>query len=50
MGLGLYREKFYSANMIYGFGRREYLAAGYKAEVTSGYTWGEFSECRPTSE
>lgn len=44
VGLGLYREKFYSANMIYGFGRREYLAAGYKAEVTSGYTWGEFSD------
>ena len=43
VGVGLYREKFYSANMIYGFGRREYLAAGYKAEVTSGYTWGEFS-------
>lgn len=42
VGLGLYREKFYSANMIYGFGRREYLAAGYKAEVTSGYSWGEF--------
>ncbi len=42
VGLGLYRENFYSANMIYGFGRREYLAAGYKAEVTSGYSWGEF--------
>ena len=44
MGLGLYREKFYTANMIYGFGRREYLAAGYKAEITGGYTWGEFSD------
>lgn len=44
IGLGLYREKFYTANMIYGFGRREYLAAGYKAEITSGYTWGEFSD------
>lgn len=31
-GAGLYREKFYSANMIYGFGTREYLATGYKAE------------------
>ena len=44
VGLGLYREKFYTANMIYGFGSREYLAAGYKAEVVSGYTWGEFSD------
>lgn len=40
---GLYREKFYTANMIYGFGTREYLAAGYKAELTTGYSWGEFS-------
>ncbi len=44
VGLGMYREKFYTANMIYGFGRREYLAAGYKAEIISGYTWGEFSD------
>lgn len=44
VGLGLYRERFYTANMIYGFGRREYLATGYKAEITSGYTWGEFSD------
>ena len=26
VGLGLYREKFYTTNMIYGFGTREYLA------------------------
>lgn len=39
---GLYREKFYSANMFYGFGVREYLATGYKAELTSGYAWREF--------
>ena len=44
VGLGLYREKFYTANMIYGFGRREYLATGYKAEAVAGYTWGEFSD------
>lgn len=41
---GFYREKFYTANMIYGFGRREYLATGYKAEVTTGYSWGEFND------
>lgn len=41
-GAGLYREKFLTANMIYGFGSDEYLATGYKAEVVSGYSWGEF--------
>lgn len=41
-GAGLYREKFYTANMVYGFGTREYLASGYKAELVSGYSWGEF--------
>ena len=30
--------------MIYGFGRREYLATGYKAELTTGYSWGEFND------
>ena len=43
VGAGLYREKFYTANMIYGFGLREYLATGYKAELTTGYSWGEFN-------
>lgn len=43
-GLGLYREKFYTANMVYGFGTKEYLATGYKAELTGGYSWGEFRE------
>ena len=43
-GAGLYREKFLTANMIYGFGTREYLATGYKAEFVSGYSWGEFDE------
>lgn len=41
-GTGLYREKFYTANMIYGFGVKEYLATGYKAELVTGYSWGEF--------
>ena len=44
VGLGLYRENFYTANMIYGFGSREYLAAGFKAEAVAGYSWGEFSD------
>ena len=44
MGTGFYRERFYTANMMYGFGTREYLATGYKAEVVSGYSWGEFED------
>ena len=43
-GAGLYRERFLTANMIYGFGTNEYLATGYKAEVVSGYSWGEFND------
>lgn len=43
-GVGLYREKFLTANMVYGFGIKEYLATGYKAELVTGYTWGEFSD------
>ena len=44
LGAGLYRERFYTANMVYGFGSREYLATGYKAELVSGYSWGEFKD------
>ncbi|MBE6181356.1 MAG: hypothetical protein E7148_01495 [Rikenellaceae bacterium] len=43
-GIGLYREKFLSVNMVYGYGLREYLPTGYKAEVVSGYSWGEFDD------
>ncbi len=43
-GAGFYREKFLTANMIYGFGRNEYLATGYKAEIVGGYSWGEFND------
>ncbi|MBQ4280215.1 MAG: hypothetical protein IJC16_09725 [Rikenellaceae bacterium] len=42
LGAGLYREKFYTTNRIYGYGFNEYIAAGYKAEVVGGYQWGEF--------
>lgn len=44
VGLGMYREKFHATNMIYGFGYREYLAAGYRADITFGHNWGEFHE------
>lgn len=43
-GAGLYRERFYAANMVYGFGVKEYLAAGYRAELVGGYSWGEFND------
>ena len=42
--IGLYRERLYMTNMVYGFGRKEYLAAGYRAQLVSGYTWSEFGE------
>lgn len=44
MGLGLYREHLYSATMMYGYGKREYLSAGFRSELTAGYRWGEFGE------
>lgn len=43
-GTGLYREKFLTTSMIYGFGSDEYLATGYKAEAIGGYSWGEFND------
>ncbi len=43
-GIGLYREKFLTVNMVYGYGLREYLPTGYKAELISGYSWGEFED------
>lgn len=44
LSTGLYREHFYSANMIYGYGRREYLATGFKSELQVGYRRGEFND------
>lgn len=40
--LGLYKEKFLTTNMIYGYGFTEYIATGYRAELTGGYLSGEF--------
>lgn len=39
--VGLYRERFYTSNLIYGYGRREYLSTGYLLAATAGYEWGE---------
>lgn len=44
LALGVYRERFYTANLIHGFGFKEYLAAGYKAEFVGGFNWGEFTD------
>lgn len=44
VSLGLYHERFYSSDMIYSYGTREYLASGYKSDLTFGYQWGEFSD------
>lgn len=40
--VGLYREQFITTNMIFGYGTREYIPTGYRAELTGGYIWGEF--------
>lgn len=41
--VGFYKEHFYRANMIYGFGYIENIPYGFKAEATAGYMWGEYS-------
>lgn len=43
-GVGLYREHYYSATMIYGYGKREYLTSGYRSELNLGYQWGEYAD------
>ena len=41
--LGLYSEKFLTTRMTYSYGNTEYLATGYKAEITGGWLSGEFN-------
>jgi len=43
MGAGLFREKFYTTTLIYGYGKIEYLPSGYKAQLVGGYSWEQFS-------
>lgn len=43
-GTGLYWERFYSSNMIYGYGFQEYIASGHKFQLTGGYSWQEFDD------
>ncbi len=42
--VGLYRERFLTANLIYGYGFKEYMAAGHRAELVGGYVSGEFTD------
>lgn len=41
LGMGLYREHFYSSTMIYGYGFNEYIATGRKLELAGGGSWQE---------
>ena len=44
LATGLYRERFYSAAMIYGYGFQEYIASGEKFQLVGGYSWQEFGD------
>ncbi len=43
--VGLYRESFYRGNHIFGFATSEDIPYGYKLELTTGHSWGEFYNC-----
>lgn len=43
-GTGIYRERYYTGNMIYGFGRNENIPYGHRFEFTGGRSWGEFQD------
>lgn len=43
-GIGLYKEHFYSSNLIYSFGVKEYLSSGFNVELIGGYNWTEFGD------
>lgn len=40
--LGFYREKYYTGNLIYGYGQTENISYGYKLEAIGGFRKGEF--------
>ena len=40
--LGLYRERFLTTSLIYGYGYNEYVATGYRAEATFGYSNADY--------
>lgn len=39
---GLYSERFLTTSLIYGYGYNEYVATGYRAEVTLGYSDADY--------
>ena len=40
--LGFYSERFLTTSLIYGYGYDEYVATGYRAEATFGYTHSDY--------
>lgn len=42
--VGLYREKFRTSSLIYGYGVNEDIAYGYRFSITGGYARGEFDD------
>lgn len=42
LSVGLYRERFRTSNLIYGYGVNEDIAYGFRFTLTGGHTWGEF--------
>lgn len=42
--VGIYKERFRTATKVYGYGIREDIAYGYRAELVGGYSWGEFAD------
>lgn len=40
--VGFYEERFLTTNLIYGYGYDEYVATGYRAELTVGYLHNKF--------
>lgn len=41
---GFYREKYYTGNLIYGYGHTETIPYGYKLEAIGGFRKGEFQD------
>ncbi len=43
LSTGIYKESFYQGNLIYGFGRSEDIAYGFRVECIGGYSWEEYA-------
>lgn len=40
--MGIYKERYYRGNLIYGFDYTENIPYGFKTELVTGYRYGEF--------